>query len=61
VHYVNSTTSDSRLPLCDVIIREQLPNVLSGSSDIAGIVNRLIDKRIARLLTPYRILVFRGI
>jgi hypothetical protein len=45
VHCVNSTTSDSRLPLCDVIIREQLLNVLSGSSDIAGIVNRSIAIR----------------
>jgi hypothetical protein len=42
---VYSTTSDSRLPLCEVIIREQLLNVLSGPSDIAGIVNRAIAVR----------------
>ncbi|KAH0175688.1 hypothetical protein KCU67_g72, partial [Aureobasidium melanogenum] len=41
VVYVSAPCSckDLRLPLCEVIIREQLLNVLSGPSDIAGIVN----------------------
>ena len=44
-HWVASTTSAFKLPLWEVIIREQLLNVLSGSSDIAGMVNKSIAMR----------------